>query len=196
MLAIAITPRICYSFSLEWNHMMYIAYIYNSEGECTLSLCIWVYTCVYTCIWKALFPNAISANPKIEFVMTMANLEVMFWKIAPNTYVHIYAYAYVHMWTALYRTESTTSIGLTFETYSFFGAKIDLQCYCHAWKSCFGNEVFVNMYICTSIYIYIYIYEEFLTKAPSRTLALSFPGALHIYICVCTRFTWEFHQCR
>ena len=50
---------------------------------------------------RALFQNALSTNPRIDFAMPMPSSEIMFWKRAFHKYVHIYAY--VHMSKALYQ---------------------------------------------------------------------------------------------
>ena len=41
-------------------------------------------------IWRALFQNASSANPKIDVTMSMPSSEIMFWKTNLHKYVHIY----------------------------------------------------------------------------------------------------------
>ena len=52
-------------------------------------------------IWRALFRNTLSANPKIDVAMSMPSSKILFWKRAFHKYVHIYAY--ICMWKAHYQ---------------------------------------------------------------------------------------------
>ena len=50
---------------------------------------------------RALFQNALSANPKIYILMPIPSSAIMFWTRALNKYVHIYAC--IRMWVAFYQ---------------------------------------------------------------------------------------------
>ena len=73
---------------------------YMTVWRCVLS------TWAGKCIWRALFQNALSDNPKIDVAMPMPSSEIIFWKRILHKYVDIYAYT--HMWKACYQN---TTIG-------------------------------------------------------------------------------------
>ena len=65
------------------------------------AFCSHMQPCAY--MWRALIPNTISANTKIDFAMPIASSEMMFRKRALHIYVHIcaYIYIYTHVWQAV-----------------------------------------------------------------------------------------------
>ena len=58
-----------------------------------INMCTYVHiNCIYINIWRVLFQNAISTDPKIEFAMSMPHSGIMFDKRALHKYEHIYAF--------------------------------------------------------------------------------------------------------
>ena len=74
-----------------------------------------------------------------------------------QTYTHIHIYIYIYIYEELFSKTRYASI-----------QKSRLQWQCHARSSCFGKELFINMYLYASIHmfwkralhIYIYIYID------------------------------------
>ena len=65
---------------------------------------------MYIC--KALFQNMISANPKIEFVMSITSSEINFWKRS----LHMYMYIYIYICENLFFKTQFANLELTFKT--------------------------------------------------------------------------------
>ena len=80
-----------------------------------------------------------SANPKIEFAMTMPSSEILFWKSALRKYVHIYAYR--HICEKLFFKTQSMNLALALEAHFFNGA------YCALEKSfIYILHVYLNIY--------------------------------------------------
>ena len=86
-------PTWCNGSTLSWN-----ARDVGSSPAVGTVFPIFITPMAFTHIWRAVFQNTISANPKIEFAMPMPSSKIMFWKTALHKYAHIYAYIYIYIY--------------------------------------------------------------------------------------------------
>ena len=74
-------------------------------------------------IGRALFQNALSANPKTYVAMPMLRSEIMFWKSTLHKYVHMYAY-YTYVKNSLLKVNRIFELGIGIAT-SFSGMALN-----------------------------------------------------------------------
>ena len=149
-----------YIWTYIYMHSLCVYYIY---------MCAYVYIHPHACIhiWRALFQNALSSNPKINVAMPMLSSEVMFWKRS-HTCIHMQVY----MWKVLYQNAIfDLGIGITS---SFSGMVLNAF-----WKRALHNYIHLCKYIYSHIHVYaVYIY----TYAQIYTALCAFMCDIYIYV--------------
>ena len=94
----SLVPRMAFKVSLPLTAIPYNIRSRFISVRTSVIYCICCDICIT--IWRALFINVLSTDPKIQLGMAMLYSEIKFWKRALHKYNHVYAF--IHIWKALF----------------------------------------------------------------------------------------------